>query len=152
MEERSKTGTAAVMGSVAGGVAGGAAAGAAVGGMTGPVGAALGAAVGAVVGAVAGKSIKIDPVAEDTYWRDNRSTRTDAAGAHDDQYGARAHGKYPDRTFDALEPELGSGWASSRTGSSLDWDKARHASREAGQRLSDRAERAVPGESDRDGE
>lgn len=157
MEERSKTGTGAVIGGVAGGVAGGAAAGAAVGGMTGPVGAALGAAVGAVVGAVTGKSIKVDPVAEDAYWRDNFSTRTYAAGGHYDQYGpayrygASAYEKYPGKTFEEVEPELGSGWASSRTGSSLDWDKARHASRDAWQRLSDRVERAVPGDSDRDG-
>ena len=69
------TGVGAVLGGVAGGVAGGAAAGAAVGGMTGPVGAAVGAAVGAVAGALAGRAVNADPVAEDTYWRDNYSGR-----------------------------------------------------------------------------
>ena len=33
----------------------------------------------------------------------------------------------------------------------LEWEQARHATRDAWQRLSDRVERAVPGDSDRDG-
>jgi len=157
MEEKSKVGTGAAVGAVAGGVAGGAAAGAAVGGMTGPIGAALGAAVGAAVGALAGKAAKVDPVAEDTYWRDNFNTRPYAAGSNYDQYGpaymygASAYEKYPGRSFDDVEPELGTGWSASRGRSSLEWDNARHATRDAWQRLSDRVERAVPGDSDRDG-
>ena len=156
MEEKSKTGTGAVVGGVAGGVAGGAAAGAVVGGMTRPVGAAVGATVGAIVGAVTGKNLKVDPAEEDSYWRDNFNSRPYTAGSDYNQYGpaymygASSYEKYPGRTFDEVEPELGDGWAGSRTGSTLDWDKARHASRDAWQRVSDRAERAIPGDSDRD--
>ena len=81
-----KSGVGAVIGGTAGGVAGGAAAGAAAGGMTGPVGAVVGAAVGAVVGAVAGR-MKADPVVEDTYWRDNYSSRPYVLGdASYDEY------------------------------------------------------------------
>ena len=157
MEEKSKVGTGAAVGAVAGGVAGGAAAGAALGGMTGPVGAALGAAVGAAVGALAGKAAKVDPAVEDSYWRDNFGTRPYASGSNYDQYGpaymygASAYEKYPGRSFDEVEPELGAGWSGSRGSSALEWGNARHASRDAWQRLSDRVERAVPGDSDRDG-
>lgn len=157
MEEKSKVGTGAAVGAVTGGVAGGAAAGAAVGGMTGPVGAAVGAVVGAAVGALAGKAMKVDPVAEDSYWRDNYSNRPYAQGAsYDDygpayMYGASAYEKYPGRSFDEIEPELSTGWTGSRGRSSLAWDNARHATRDAWQRVSDSVERAIPGDSDRDG-
>ena len=152
-------GTGAVVGGAAGGIAGGAAAGATVGGMTGPVGAAVGAVAGAVVGAMAGKGIAdaIDPDAEDKYWRDNYSSRSYAAGASYDDYGpAYRYGvdsftRYPDRRFDDVESDLERGWSSSRGSSSLEWDRAKHASRDAWQRLSDTVERATPGDSDRDG-
>ena len=153
------TGVGAVVGGAAGGVAGGAAAGAAVGGMTGPVGAAVGAVVGAVAGALAGKGIAnaVDPVAEDAYWRDNYSSRPYAAGSDYDDYrsaygyGVDAYTRYPSRTFDEVEQELGRDWIGRRGNSSLEWDRARHAARDAWQRLSDAVERATPGDSDRDG-
>lgn len=153
------TGVGAVLGGAAGGVAGGAAAGAAVGGMTGPVGAAVGAAVGAVVGAVAGRSVaKADPVVEDAYWRDNYASRPYiTSGASFDDYGpAYRHGvdayaRNPDRSFDEAETELSRDWGTSRGSSKLEWEKAKHASRDAWDRLSNSVERAIPGDSDRDG-
>jgi hypothetical protein len=153
------TGIGAVLGGAAGGVAGGAAAGAAVGGMTGPVGAAVGAAVGAVVGAVAGRSVaKADPAEEDAYWRDNYASRPYIAnGATFDDYGpAYRHGvdaysRNPDRSFDDAETELSRDWDTSRGGSKLEWERAKHASRDAWDRLSNSVERAIPGDSDRDG-
>ncbi len=152
-------GVGAVVGGAAGGIAGGAAAGAAVGGMTGPVGAAVGAVVGAVAGAVAGKGIanSIDPAAEDAYWRDNHSSRPYASGSTFDEYrpaygmGVDAYSRYPNRSFDDFEPELGRDWNNRRGNSNLDWGRAKHASRDAWQRVSDTVERAVPGDSDRDG-
>jgi len=152
-------GTGAVVGAAAGGVAGGAAAGAAVGGMTGPVGAAVGALAGAAVGALAGKGIAdaVDPDVEDRYWRDNYSSRPYAGGTSYDEYGpAYRYGvesfkRYPDRTFDDVETDLGRGWGAYRGTSSLEWDRAKHASRDAWHRLSDAIERATPGDSDRDG-
>jgi hypothetical protein len=153
------TGVGAVVGGTAGGIAGGAAAGAAVGGMTGPVGAAVGAVAGAVVGALAGKGIAdaVDPVAEDAYWRGNYASRPYAAGSSYDEYrpafgyGVDAFKRYPDRSFDEVEPELGRDWNSRRGSSSLEWDRAKHATRDAWQRVSDTVERATPGDSDRDG-
>ena len=154
------TATGAAIGGVAGGVAGGAAAGAAVGGMTGPVGAAVGAAVGAVAGALAGKGLarSVDPVAEDTYWRSNYSSRpyVTSGRTYDDyapayKYGADAYTNYPDRSFDDLESDLSRDWNKARGRSSLEWEHAKHATRDAWNRLSDKVERAIPGDSDGDG-
>ena len=153
-------GVGAAVGGVAGGVAGAAAAGAAVGGVTGPVGAAIGAVVGAVAGAVAGKAVSkaVDPVAEDAYWRDNYAARpyVNADAPYDDygpayRYGVDSYSRFPDRRFDEVEPELSRDWGKARGGSSLDWDNAKHASRDAWHRLGDTVERAIPGDSDRDG-
>lgn len=153
------TGIGAVVGGAAGGIAGGAAAGAAVGGMTGPVGAAVGAVVGAVAGALAGKGIAeaIDPVAEDAYWRDNYASRPYASGLSYDEYrpaygyGVEAYKRYPDRSFEDVEPELRRDWISRRGSSSLEWERAKQATQDAWNRVSDAVERAVPGDSDRDG-
>ncbi|MCR5867246.1 MAG: glycine zipper domain-containing protein [Aquincola tertiaricarbonis] len=154
------TGTGAVVGGVAGGVAGGAAAGAAVGGMTGPVGAVVGAAVGAVAGALAGKGIgkAVDPAAEETYWRDNYASRpyVTPGSTYDDygpayRHGVDAYSRYPDRNYDDIESDLSRDWGTSRGNSSLEWEHAKHASRDAWHRLSNRVERAVPGDSDGDG-
>lgn len=153
------TGAGAVVGGAAGGVAGGAAAGAAMGGMTGPVGAAVGAVAGAVVGAMAGKGLAnaADPVAEDAYWRDNYASRPYTSGSTYDEYrpafgyGVDAYSRYPNRDFNDMEADLGRDWNSKRGNSSLEWDRAKHATRDAWQRVSDATERAVPGDSDRDG-
>lgn len=159
-KHKAATGTGAVLGGAAGGVAGGTAAGAAIGGMTGPVGAAVGAAAGAVAGALAGKGIAkaVDPAAEDKYWRDNYASRPYiASGSTYDDYGpAYRHGvegytRYPDRSFDEVEPDLSRDWGTSRGSSTLEWEHARHASRDAWDRVKNAAERAMPGDSDRDG-
>lgn len=150
------TGVGAVIGGAAGGVAGGAAAGAAVGGMTGPVGAAVGAAV---VGAVAGRSVtKADPAVEDAYWRDNYSGRPYIASdaTFDDygpayRHGVEAYSRNPNRSFEDAETELSRDWGTARGSSRLDWERAKHASRDAWDRLGNSVERAIPGDSDRDG-
>lgn len=156
--DQTKGGVGAVVGAATGGVAGGATAGALAGGMTGPVGAAVGAVVGAVAGVVAGRTMKMDPAAEDAYWRDNYSSRPYASsGAQYDEYqpayryGVDSYSKYPDRSFDEVEPELGRDWSHARGKSSLEWEHAKHASRDAWHRLSNSVERTIPGDSDRDG-
>lgn len=155
-----RTGTGAVAGAAVGGVAAGATTGALAGGLTGPAGAAIGAAVGAVVGAVAGRKAKHDPAVEHDYWRENYSSRPyvqEQGGSNYDQYqpayqyGMDSYSKYPDRQFDEVEPELSRDWGNSRGNSSLEWDRAKHASRDAWDRVKNTAERAVPGDSDRDG-
>lgn len=157
MEEKTKTAAGAVAGGIAGGVAGGAAAGAAIGGMTGPVGAAVGAAIGAAAGALAGKAMKADPVVEDQYWRDNFQSRPYAVGHSYDEfgpaymYGVNSYDRYPGRSFAEVEADLGNEWDSTRGNSNLGWDKAKHATRDAWDRVSNTVERAIPGDSDRDG-
>lgn len=159
MDKDSKaTGVGAVVGGVAGGVAGGAAAGAGIGSVTGPIGTVLGAAAGAVVGALVGKGVaEVDPAVEDAYWRENYSSRPYTAGSTYDEYGPAyshgfsAHNKYPGRSFDEVDADLERDWNNARGPSTLGWDRARPASRDAWQRVSDRIERAIPGDSDRDG-
>jgi hypothetical protein len=146
----------AVTGAAVGGVAGGATAGALAGGVTGPVGAAIGAAVGAVAGAVMAR--KADPVIEDSYWRENHATRPYARKDVDfDHYqpayraGVESFNRNPGRSFDEIEPELSRDWNKARGSSSLEWEHARPAARDAWDRVSNAVERAVPGDSDKDG-
>jgi hypothetical protein len=147
------------VGTGVGAVAGGLAAGAAAGTVAGPVGTAVGAAVGAVVGGLAGKGIaeSIDPTREDAYWRDNYRTRPYAGDASYDDfgpayaYGVSSYSRYPGRRFEEVESDLSRDWDRARGKSSLTWDRAKLATRDAWHRLSDTVERAVPGDSDRDG-
>ncbi len=155
--KKTGAGTGAVVGAAAGGAAGGAVAGALVGGVTGPVGAAVGAAIGAAAGAIANRH-KADPVLEDKYWRDNYSSRPYAnKEASFEDYspayrtGVESYSRNPGRSFDEIEPELGRDWNSNRGRSSLEWEHARPAARDAWDRLSNSVERAIPGDSDKDG-
>lgn len=158
MDKKDKgTGTGAVAGAALGGVAGGATAGALAGGVTGPVGAVIGAAVGAVAGAVAGRK-SADPVLEDKYWKENHASRPYARkDIGFDHYqpayraGVESYNSNPERSFDDVEPELGRNWGRARGSSSLEWENARPAARDAWQRVKDTTERAIPGDSDKDG-
>ena len=155
------TAAGAVAGGALGAAAGAAATGAAAGTLAGgPVGTVVGAAIGAVVGGLAGKGIaeSIDPTAEDAYWRENYSSRpyVESGSSYDDYgpaygYGVNAYGQHAGRRFEEVEDDLSRGWDTSRGNSSLSWDRAKHATRDAWQRVSDTVERAVPGDSDRDG-
>lgn len=148
------------VGTGVGAALGGAAAGAAAASVAGPVGTVVGAAVGAVVGGLAGKGVaeSIDPTAEDAYWRDNYRSRPYAGtgASYDDYgpayaYGVNAYQRHPGRSYDDVESDLGRDWDRERGRSSLDWDRARSATRDAWHRVGDTVERAVPGDSDRDG-
>jgi hypothetical protein len=110
-----------------GAAAGGLAAGAAVGTVAGPIGTAVGAAVGAIAGGLAGKGIaeRIDPTAEDAYWRENFSDRpyVNKGSLYDDYQPAYRYGvdSYNTRYavgsglgFDEVEPELATGWDKAR--------------------------------------
>ena len=143
-----------------GAVLGGAAAGAATGTVAGPLGTVIGAAIGALVGGLAGKGIaeSIDPTAEDAYWRDNYGSRpyVDNTLAYDDYrpaygYGVSAYQKHAGHKFEDVEGDLSRGWNEARGKSSLEWERAKGATRDAGNRVSDTVERALPGDSDRDG-
>jgi hypothetical protein len=132
------------VGTGVGAALGGAAAGAAAGTVVGPVGTVVGAAVGAIVGGLAGKGVAevIDPTRELAYWRENYKTRpyADQAAAFDEYepaygYGVAAYSKYPGRTFDDVDSELSRDWNASRGKSTLEWDRARFASRDAWDRV-----------------
>jgi hypothetical protein len=150
----------AFAGGAAGGVAGAAVAGAAAGSAAGPAGTVIGAAVGAVAGGLAGKAIaeRINPSVEDAYWRDNYQSRSYVGtGSNWDDYGpAYRYGyeRYPEyhgRKFDDVESEFASDWERVRGKSRLGWNEARHAARDAYERVSNTVERAIPGDSDNDG-
>ena len=135
------------VGTGVGAALGGAAAGAAAGTVVGPVGTVVGAAVGAIVGGLAGKGVAeaIDPTRELAYWRENYKTRpyADKATAFDEYepaygYGIASYTKYPGRSFDDIDMDLGRDWNASRGKSTLAWDRARSASRDAWDRLSKR--------------
>jgi hypothetical protein len=112
--------------------------------------------VGGVGGGLAGKAVaeKIDPTAEEAYWRENYRTRPyyEEGEAFETYAPAYRHGwesrsRYPDRRFEDVERELRSDWERSPRSRSMGWEKARQATRDAWHRV----ERAIPGDADRDG-
>jgi hypothetical protein len=103
--------------------------------------------VGGVAGGYAGKAVAeaIDPTVEEAYWRENYRNRPyyDTDLEYDEyapayRYGWEARGRYHDRTWDDIEPELESGWSSARSSSTLGWAEAREASRDAWNRIDQR--------------
>ncbi len=138
---------AALGGGIAGaglGVAGAAAAGGAMGAAAGPIGVVAGATIGAVVGGLAGKAVaeSINPTAEEEYWRNNYQSRNyvDKGTPYSDyqaayRYGWESRGRYRDKHFEDVETDLESGWTSSKGKSGLTWAKAKHAVRDAWERI-----------------
>jgi hypothetical protein len=140
------------VGAVAGGATG-VAVGTAIGG---PVGGVVGGAIGAVAGGLAGKGVaeKVDPTVESAYWRDNYSTRPyvtkgETFDAYEPayRYGWESRDRFAGRRFEDVETDLGRDWDRNRGASSLTWDRAKHATRDAWHHV----ERAMPGDADRDG-
>jgi hypothetical protein len=121
----------------------GAASGLAVGAVTGPVGAAIGAAAGAIVGGLAGKGVgeMIDPTTDDTWLRDNFTTRpyvrqgeTFESYVPAYRYGAEAESRYSGRSFDELESEISGDWGKLKEHGNRSWQDARGAVRDAYER------------------
>ena len=140
------TGVGAAITAAAAGVAGA---------LAGPVGAVAGAVIGAVAGGYAGKAVEetFDPTAEDAYRRENYRQRPYVAQGGDYetyrpayQYGWEARRQHAGREPEEIEPVLATGWENRKSKSELAWDKARHAAHDAW----NRAERAQPGDADRD--
>jgi len=112
------------------------------------IGAALGgAAAGAVAGGLSGKGIAemIDPTAEEVYWRENYQNRPYVKGRSFDDYGpaynygVKSYQKYPNSRFDDVESNLANDWNNFESGSTLGWPEAKHASRDAWDRLRESA-------------
>lgn len=128
----------------AGGVAGGLAAGAAVGAPLGPVGIVAGAAIGGALGGAAGESIAraVNPTDEELYWENSFRTRPYVTkdAQYDTyrpayRYGVDSFGTYLGRSYTDVRSELGSNWEKSRGKSTLAWEDAEPATRDAYERL-----------------
>jgi len=148
------------VGAAGAGVAG-TAIGAAVGG---PIGAVVGAVAGEVAGGLAGKNVaeRINPTVEDEYWRTNYSSRPyaesnyryeDYSPAYRTGYeGYSAYGSQG-MSYNDAEPHLRQDYERYSSAHKdahkehLAWEKAKHATRDAW----DRVERALPGDADHDG-
>lgn len=140
------------------GAAGGAAAGAAIGSVAGPVGTVVGGAAGAIAGGLAGKGAaeRVNPTAEDAYWRENYDKRPgyrkgytydDYAPAYRTGYTGWERARASGESWDSYEPRLRSDYERNRGNSRLDWQEAKDSVREAWHRV----ERAMPGDADKDG-
>jgi hypothetical protein len=144
------------------GAAGAAATGAAIGtAVGGPVGAVVGGVVGAVAGGLAGKGVAeaIDPTAEDAYWRENHGSQPfghdqpfDAfAPAYRTGYEGFAKHSATGSKFEDAEPHLQRDYETHLSRASithgnaaakahLTWDRAKHASKAAWDRVKAAAE------------
>ena len=109
-----------------------------------------------MAGGLAGKGVaeKIDPTVEDAYWRENYTTRPYyKKGATYETYqpayrtGYEGRTRYTGRSFEEAEMDLRSDYERNRGASSLTWEHAKDATRDAWHRV----ERALPGDFDKDG-
>jgi hypothetical protein len=105
-----------------------------------PVGSCIGAIVGGLVGGVAEA---VDPIRERANWSENFSGRDSAENSSSFEhcgpafgFGVNARERYPGRDFDDVESEMASDWAASRGASILSWKWAKHAARDAWNRIS----------------
>lgn len=125
---------------------GGAAAGAAVGSLAGPLGTLIGGAIGAIVGGGAGSAAAevINPTNEEAYWRAHYANSPHYVDGHDfdqDYHPAYAVGyanrhRYPENAhFEDHESELHQSWNEVKGDSRLSWDDAKHATKQAWNRL-----------------
>jgi hypothetical protein len=87
---------------------------------------------------------------QDAHWSAVYATRpyVEAGEDYEDYapaylYGVFLYHSNPDQNFDESAADLAGGWESARSDSSLDWDKARPAAREAWYRISDLDQRAT---------
>jgi hypothetical protein len=97
-----------------------------------------------VAGGFAGKAIgeEFDPTREEEHWRQNYRSRPYVESGLDYdthylpayRYGWEAQRLFPGRSFDEIEPELERDWLCRRLSSTLDWEQARHATRDAWER------------------
>lgn len=124
----------------ASGALGGAALGGAVGG---PVGAMVGAAIGGLAGGLAGTGVAeaVNPTEEDAYWQSHYASRPYAGTRpYEDlrpayQYGWESRVRHHGRNWSDVESDLERDWSTYPGTSNLSWNEARHASRDAWDRI-----------------
>lgn len=128
------------------GAAAAGAAGAAIGATAGPIGAVVGAVVGSVIGGLVGKSAAeaVNPTVEEGYWREHYRSRPYVRDdySYEDYHpayrtGYEGYTRYAGRPYKEVEPELRHAYEAQYPSSSLTWDDAQYATRDAW----DRAER-----------
>jgi len=115
--------------------------------------------VGTAGGAFAGGGAeRINPTVEDTYWRDNYSTRPYITknASYDDygpayRYGYERYPQHRGKSWEQVENDMERDWERFKGKSRLTWTDAKHATKDAWIRVKDAFERAMPGDSDRDG-
>lgn len=136
--------TLGTLGGMAVGVSGAIVTGAAVGSTAGPLGAAVGAIIGGGIGAGVGHEIagEINPKEEDLFWRENFKTRPYVVSGSVYEtyqpayrYGVQTYIRYSDSNFDLIEPSLSADWKNWRGNSKLEWHNAKHAIRDAYERV-----------------
>jgi len=127
-----------------GAAAAGLAVGAVVGTVAGPIGTTIGAALGAIAGGLVGKEVAelADPTAEGAWWREHYGSRDyvrpDATYADYGPayvYGVEVYVRKRGGRFEDIEDELAAGWHEARERSHLEWEDARHAARDAWNRV-----------------
>lgn len=130
---------------VGAGAAAGGVAGAALGAVAGPVGAAVGMVAGAVAGGLGGKGVAevVNPTEEDAYWREEYWNRPYAEEetpyeTYQPAYrtGYEGFTRYPGRRYEEVESDLQRDYESAGK-SSLDWERAKYATRDAWHRVED---------------
>lgn len=128
---------------ISAGVATAVATGATAGAALGPVGAAIGAVAGGIFGAGVGHAIGEDlHPTQIAWWKENYINRPYVKSTHGFEsyepaywYGINAYQQFGGQEFDALEPNLRNNWNLDRAGSTLEWDEAAPAARDAYDRL-----------------
>lgn len=127
------------------GAAAAGAAATAIGATAGPLGAVVGAVVGSVIGGLVGKSAAeaTNPTVEEAYWRETYSNRPYARPERSYeayqlayQVGYEGYIAHADEivAYPEIEPELQREYDRRNDGTSVDWDEARYAVRDAWER------------------
>jgi hypothetical protein len=97
-----------------------------------------------VAGGLGGKAAAeaVNPTVEDEWWRERYGSRPYARAdvpyetyrpAY--QYGWQARMMHGDATWSEIEPNLEAGWMAARGDSKLEWSDARHAAKDAWDRI-----------------
>ena len=110
----------------------------------GPIGTAVGAAVGAIVGGLGGKAVAehFDPTVEADHWRANHAKQPFySEGQEYDAYepayrlGATSLDRYPNKSFDDVEPHLQKDYEGMKGEAHVGWERAKAATRAAWDRV-----------------
>jgi thymidylate synthase len=96
----------------------------------------------------------VNPKEQHAFWRENYAKQAyvnlgqpygEYAPAY--QYGWESHGRMAGKSFDQSESELARGWNAAKRQSTLSWEKAKAATKDAWNRI----EGILPGDADGDG-